>query len=68
MFIKQTYLYCDGNSENCRCGNDEAYGAEQDRSTIREYKESIKGMGWVFRPNNKAYCPECAADMKRERE
>ncbi len=63
MFVKQVYLYCDGDSEKCVSGHDEAFLAEQDMPTIKEYKESIKERGWLFRKGNKAYCPECRKDL-----
>jgi hypothetical protein len=65
MFSKVVYLYCDGNTINCDCNSQEAFGGDSMMETIGEYKSEMKTQGWHFR-GNKAYCPSCWKIVKGE--
>jgi len=52
-------LYCDGNEADCETVDKEASSAEKGVITIAQYRHEMKGSGWVFTKDNKAYCPVC---------
>ncbi len=65
MFTRRIYLYCDGNSEQCECQGLtlEASGGDPVFRTRNDYKRSMKERGWLFKPENKAFCPECRKEL-----
>lgn len=66
MFITRTYLYCDGDSEECECQGMtvEASGGDPLFRTRNDYKRHMKEQDWIFMPENKAFCPECRKKLK----
>ena len=64
MFVKRIYLYCDGGN-NCPIEGSEAFSADNNAGTIKQYKEMAKQDGWVFK-GRKGYCPICAAQAEKE--
>jgi len=63
-FDKVTYLYCDGDSEQCETSDKEACSAEMGVCTIATYRKAMVGSGWLFKKGNKAYCPSCRKALK----
>lgn len=59
MFVRRVYLYCDGGTPDCQCKMGEASWGDGNFETIKDYREMAQMDGWLFRSNNKAYCPEC---------
>ncbi len=67
MFTKRVYLYCDGNAEDCECQGYELEAQHGDplHRTQAKYKKEMQGRGWLFRKDNKAYCPACRKKIER---
>jgi hypothetical protein len=66
MFVNVIYLYCDGKSPDCVTKGYEANNADgcSEIKTRAEYKAEKRKEGWIFHPENKAYCPACQKEMK----
>ena len=63
-FTRTVDLYCDGDNPNCEAEGVESSNGDSRYETIAAYKRDMKMCGWVFRQDNKAYCPVCAKDLK----
>ena len=65
-FSVVVYLYCNGDSPDCTYQGEEASGGDSPYTTIKEYKEDFKKLGWHF-VGHKAYCPDCREHRRKKK-